>query len=407
MTGTHVSDSDGVEPCTVCGTRLGDPDRLRQCVDPIAPEEEDPAPATPAEPAQPVTPGGLYARELARRAPAGPAPRGGADRPPRGALSELFTGPELFAADYPPVTFVVPRLIPEGLTLLVGSPKIGKSWLTYGIALAAASGGVILGERLEQRPVLHLAMEDSRRRLHARARQLGYTEGLAAYNAAVQLVPGHTAAQTIEAWAAEVPDDGPPPLVVVDTLGRVKGARGPVESQYDHDYRVGAALKATADMRQGMALVVVHHDRKADSADFVDAVSGTNGLAGAADTIVTLRRERATPNGLLAVTSRDEVEGVYAAQFVDGVWSLTGGSWEAAAAAASTVVATIGKGDTARRVVDYIAESGGGAQPAQVAEALGISHDVARQTLSRLARDGRLDRADGYYTTKPPLGGAE
>jgi hypothetical protein len=43
MTGTHVSDSDGVEPCTVCGTRLGDPDRPRQCLDPTVPEPEPPA----------------------------------------------------------------------------------------------------------------------------------------------------------------------------------------------------------------------------------------------------------------------------------------------------------------------------------------------------------------------------
>jgi hypothetical protein len=38
------------------------------------------------------------------------------------------------------------------------------------------------------------------------------------------------------------------------------------------------------DARPGMALVMLHHDRKASSDNFVDDVLGTNGIAGAADT---------------------------------------------------------------------------------------------------------------------------
>jgi hypothetical protein len=75
MTGTHVSDSDGAEPCTVCGARLGDPDRPRQCLDPIAPGEEGPASATPAEPAPPAAPRGFYAGQRTDRRPAIPPTR--------------------------------------------------------------------------------------------------------------------------------------------------------------------------------------------------------------------------------------------------------------------------------------------------------------------------------------------
>jgi hypothetical protein len=39
--------------------------------------------------------------------------------------------------------------------------------------------------------------------------------------------------------------------------------------------------EAIADAVPGMALVVLHHDRKANSEDFVDSVSGINGIAGA------------------------------------------------------------------------------------------------------------------------------
>jgi hypothetical protein len=36
-------------------------------------------------------------------------------------------------------------LVAEGLNLLVGSPKLGRSWLCLVLAVAVASGGVALG----------------------------------------------------------------------------------------------------------------------------------------------------------------------------------------------------------------------------------------------------------------------
>ena len=63
-------------------------------------------------------------------------------------------------------------------------------------------------------------------------------------------------------------------------------------------------LKALADSWPGMGLVALHHDRKALSEDFVDAVSGTNGIAGAADTIIVINRRRTEEEGRLAHTLR-------------------------------------------------------------------------------------------------------
>src|SRR3712207_6932590 len=58
-------------------------------------------------------------------------------RPPR---STLFPYTTLFRSRY-----IVPGYIVEGLTLLGGKPKLGKSWLLLGIAIAVATGGVALG----------------------------------------------------------------------------------------------------------------------------------------------------------------------------------------------------------------------------------------------------------------------
>ena len=48
-----------------------------------------------------------------------------------------------------------------------------------------------------------------------------------------------------------------------------------------------------------------HHDRKAGAEDFVDKVSGTNGLAGAADTVVVLTPATPRAAGVIKVTGRD------------------------------------------------------------------------------------------------------
>jgi replicative DNA helicase len=53
-----------------------------------------------------------------------------------------ITDAELWAKTFPPVRWAVPGIIPEGVTILAGSPKIGKSWLALGIAAAVASGGI-------------------------------------------------------------------------------------------------------------------------------------------------------------------------------------------------------------------------------------------------------------------------
>ena len=45
----------------------------------------------------------------------------------------------------PPPRWAVPDLLPEGLTLLAGAPKLGKSWLSLNLSVAIASGGVALG----------------------------------------------------------------------------------------------------------------------------------------------------------------------------------------------------------------------------------------------------------------------
>jgi hypothetical protein len=60
-------------------------------------------------------------------------------------LAGLRDGAWLDAQNFPPLAYAVPGVIPEGLALLVGPPKIGKSWLVLTVDLAAAAGGKAFG----------------------------------------------------------------------------------------------------------------------------------------------------------------------------------------------------------------------------------------------------------------------
>jgi hypothetical protein len=70
----------------------------------------------------------------------------------------IFTAAELMAEELPPVRWVVPDILPEGVTFLAGKPKMGKSWLCLGLDVAVAIGGVALGTKhVEQGEVLYLS----------------------------------------------------------------------------------------------------------------------------------------------------------------------------------------------------------------------------------------------------------
>jgi hypothetical protein len=319
-------------------------------------------------------------------------------------LAGLHNGAWLDAQDFPPLAYTVLGVIPEGLVLLVGPPKIGKSWFVLAVALAAASGGRVLGQEVPKRPVLYLALEDGDRRIQDRCRKLLAGEPIPPEFEYATTVEPSRILDTITTWLAR--HAGQSPLVVLDTLGKVMPPALVGESSYQRDYRVGTALKRIADQHPGMTLLVNHHDRKAGAEDFIDSVSGTHGLAGAADTVVVLTRPRQEEGGRLKVTGRDVAEGEYAVRFLDGAaWTLDGHDLAVAARRAREARVTAGLGDRSTDVVELVGEHSEGLTPAQVATALGMTPKAAQVYLSRALAAGRVSRPKrGLYTPVGSVG---
>jgi hypothetical protein len=318
-------------------------------------------------------------------------------------LAGLRDGAWLDGQVFPPLRYAVPGLIPEGSVLLVGPPKIGKSWFVLSASLAIAAGGQMLGVPVgDPRPVLLLALEDGDRRIQDRCRKLLDGEPIPKRFQYMTRVIPNLLTRMVAAWLDQHGEDAP--LIILDTLGKVMPPAQVGESAYQRDYRVGSALKRVIDEHPGSTLLVNHHDRKAASEDFVDAVSGTHGLAGAADTILVLARKRTEDSGVLKVTGRDVLENEYALRLVGGTtWVLDGDDLTESANRAQVTRAIQNLGDEMGRVVAVV-NANPGIRAAGVAEKTGLDAKTAGTYLGRAASAGRIERL-GRGAYGPSWGG--
>lgn len=311
----------------------------------------------------------------------------------------LRDGSWLDQQDFPALRWAVPGIVPEGMGLLTGPPKAGKSWAALGIGLAVATGGRALGRipTGDPRPVLYLALEDGCRRLQERCRKLLVDEPIPPL---WQFVTAATAAEVptlIAAWLERNGDQQP--LVMLDTLGKVTPQANPGESAYARDYRVGGVLKNLVDRHPGSTLLVVHHVRKQVGEDWMDGTSGTNGLNGAADFTINLNRQRGATNATLRITGRDVRDGEYAVNSVDGSWYLDGRNLDEAESAAVQAKVTEGLGETTTAVITHVNRHPEGVRAVDVARELEIPETTARQYLRRAEDAGRITKRErGLYT---------
>lgn len=318
-------------------------------------------------------------------------------------LDNVFTAHTLLTTNYPPVEFVVPGLVPEGLTLLVASPKIGKSWFVLGLAIACVTGGHALGViKVQQRPVLYLALEDGQRRLKSRLNKLGVTEP-AAETCELRFLVDLTGTSVEGVMTAFLMEHGNrKPLVIVDTLGRARGAYSGNDA-YGKDYNDMARLKGFVDAYPGSSLVVVHHtNKRGGDEDFLGAISGTQGLAGAADSTLLIRRERGKEQARLQVTSREIQEGEYAITFDNGQWFLVGEDLKGAALAAAQNEQMGVLGDLQTRILEHFHKYPEAQSVPQVASALNEDKEKVGTYVRRLHDDNRIRRVSrGRYAALP------
>lgn len=291
---------------------------------------------------------------------------------------------------FPEPKWAVPGIICEGLTLLASPPKVGKSWMALGLGLDIAAGRPAFGSiPVVSGPVLYLALEDTPRRLQSRMKLLLADHGGKAPSGLTLGIACPPMSAGGDAHLVDWLDAHPGArLVVIDVLQKVRGNAPSGMTEYAADYAVITRIKQIAD-HYGVAIVVIHHVRKAASEDFLQTVSGTNGIAGAADALLVIERARSTADGVLHVTGRDVDETDYPLSFDPkaGAWRLLDGK-------AEDYLLRDTRSMVLRHLRDYPNQ-----KPKDIAEALNLDPATIRQTCGRMAKDGQLHSGpNGTYT---------
>lgn len=233
-------------------------------------------------------------------------------------------GETLMGKPLQPLNFVVDTLISQGLHILAGSPKVGKSWLALWLAVTVAKGEPVWGMNVKRGTTLYLCLEDSQLRIQNRL--FDVTEGAppSVHFCTESRILGDGLEEQLRQFLAEHLDTV---LVIIDTLQMIRGTT--YDNTYANDYRDLSALKRLADA-YGIAILLIHHLRKEKADDVFNRISGTTAISGAVDASFTLVEEqRGSGRARLSCIGRDiEYRELELRRNADNVWEVTADSYQ-------------------------------------------------------------------------------
>lgn len=227
----------------------------------------------------------------------------------------------LLATPMSKTMFIVDKLISQGVSVVSGASKIGKSWLMLWLSLQVAQGLPLWGFEVKQSDVLYLCLEDTERRIKDRLYKLTDTAPCNLRFAVMCNLLGSGLEVQIKEHIADYPETR---LIIIDTLQKVRDSRNSVgkAGMYAGDYDDISSIKRIAD-DFNIAVLLVHHLRKlGDSSDPFNEISGSTGIAGAADTNFILKRKRSDDTATLLVSGRDVEYQEMTLQFDNLVWKM-------------------------------------------------------------------------------------
>ena len=195
--------------------------------------------------------------------------------------------------------FVVDGLIPQGLSVLSGSSKIGKSWLMLWLGIQVARGQPVWEFETHKSDVLYLCLEDTYARIQSRLYQITDEAPPELRIATTSFQIGNGLEQHIEQYLSDFPKTK---LVIIDTFQRCAIQKHRRKSgMYAGDYDDVSALKI---FRISTALLFGCSSRQETERCQrpIQRGVGSTGITGAADTNFVLKRSRANETGTMLAT---------------------------------------------------------------------------------------------------------
>jgi 5S rRNA maturation endonuclease (ribonuclease M5) len=325
-------------------------------------------------------------------------------QPPEPVRFGSYTCAKLMAADVPDVRWVVPGLLCEGLVILAGSPKIGKSWLVLSLCLSIAAGDRALSQfSCNTGDVLYLALEDNPRRLKKRLLKMGVKDDTPGLDKIFMETSSPTLHEpenklnlldVLHKWLEENPNAA---LIAIDTLAKIRNQQKGNKSVYQQDYGDIEGLQRLASHYK-VAILLVTHDRKEEDSDPFKTITGSTAIVGAADAAWVLTKKRGETEGSLFISGRDIEERRGTLQFDkdSGLWRWIGDTAE------------LKMNDLERDIRNAILEAGKPCGSKEICEQLGLKtsgrdYDRINKAVQRMKDRGELEKSAGRgkYTLPP------
>jgi hypothetical protein len=336
---------------------------------------------------------------------------------------DTIDGATLMSTPLQPLRFVVDSLISQGLHILAGSPKVGKSWLALWLSVMVAKGESVWSMPTRQGTTLYLCLEDSKLRIQNRLFETMEDAPPSVHFCTDAFIIGGGLEERIETFIDEHPDTV---LIIIDTLQMVRGTG--YDNTYANDYRDLCVLKKLAD-KYGIAILLIHHLRKEGADDVFNRISGTTGVQGVVDSSFTLIEDkRGSGKAKLSCIGRDiEYREISLERNEDNVWEMVSDSREQPELLGDVIISLLS--DFMKSVSHFIGtpteladklfcQSEEKISPKKISQRIlqnrealmdtGISFDIRRSNGKRLIELTRADGDDsadkkGTYTDTPNI----
>jgi len=244
---------------------------------------------------------------------------------------DSFTLSELLIADFAPIFWHVERLITQGVTLLWGAPKSGKSILILQLLLAVVLGRPALRKfEVKTSSALFISLEDGGRRLQKRVRALG-AENSDRFHIATDWERGTKGLEKLDNFLSIHSDVK---IVAIDTLFLF--SQTPDVKDYSAITTYIEKLKRIAE-KYDIAIILIHHSRKRNKEDannIFETALGSTGIVSGPDHLLFLKKTSGhTSDAILYFRSKDEQDAemnLYFDTTISG-WTYAGEASEIAA----------------------------------------------------------------------------
>lgn len=316
------------------------------------------------------------------------------------AKPERHMATDILTQDHGELAYFVNELIPEGVGIIGGAPKIGKSWLVLQAAMEIADGSGTLLDRTipSPQPVLYYALEDGPRRAKKRMETLmGFHPidvTMLEFRFEAPML-GEGLEEDIEEWV--IANDGG--VVFIDVLAMVQPEQAGRGSAYNAEYTM---LKEIRDrikrvrMSLGLAAAVVFvtHVRKMGADDPYATLQGTTGITGSTDWAWVIKRGRMDAKGTVQVNGRDIENEPFVEAIFNGAWTAVGSTQRGGSRQRNHILESLlTEGDlTTAQVRRYINDH------VLLPDDTALTDNSVNEKLNAMEKGGLVEKTDKYVT---------